>query len=253
MNSSSKADLQKKHYEKIHDDYEQSYYDASSMAFRQKFVYDVMFQGLDLNNKNVADLAAGSGFNSLALIERYPQAKITGFDISSKACTAYRNNTGCDAYEADLTQPIDIEQAFDVAMIFGGIHHCVADLDSTFLNIASILKPGGLLLMWEPNKECFLEGIRRFWYQADKYFEADTEDSLVHQKILNLASQHYSSLDVYYMGGPAYFLILNSLIFRIPISAKQIIAPPLFWTEQVYNKLPGKTWFPYFIARWFKK
>ncbi|NEP09866.1 MAG: class I SAM-dependent methyltransferase [Symploca sp. SIO2C1] len=249
----NKADLQKEHYEKIYEDYDKSYYDAPSMAFRQKFVYDIMFQDLDLNNKNVADLASGSGFNSLAVMERYPKARLTGFDISSKACRGYRQNTGCDAYEIDLTKSIDISQTFDIAMIFGGIHHCVYDLDSTFRNIASILKPGGVLLMWEPNKECFLDKIRSFWYQADKYFEADTEDSLVHQELLNLASNYYSSMDVHYMGGPAYFLILNSLVFRIPIAIKPIIAPPLFLAEQVYNKLPHKIWFPYFIARWSKK
>jgi hypothetical protein len=42
-------------------------YDASSMAYRDRFVYDIMFRGLDLNGKDVADLAAGSGHNSLAV------------------------------------------------------------------------------------------------------------------------------------------------------------------------------------------
>ena len=37
---------QKTHYETIHDKYEAYYFDSESMAFREKFVYDVMFDGV---------------------------------------------------------------------------------------------------------------------------------------------------------------------------------------------------------------
>jgi SAM-dependent methyltransferase len=244
------SEKQKRQYENIHDDYERHYYDATSIAFRQRFIYDVMFQGLELNNKDIADLASGSGYNSLAVLERYPQARLTGFDISSKACAAYRRNVGYEAYELDLTLGNNLGRTFDVAIIHGGLHHCVSDLDGTFHTIADMVKPGGLLLMVEPNKQCFLEGIRRLWYKLDKYFEADTESALAHDEISAIASSRFSCLDLDYMGGPAYFLIYNSLLFRIPLSAKRFLAPSLFAAESLYNKLPGRFWFPYFIARW---
>ncbi len=248
-----KSTKQKHHYETIHDDYESHYYDPSSLAFRREFIYNVMFDGLDLNHKDVADLACGSGYNSLAVLERYPQARLTGFDISPKACAAYRQNVQRDAYEFDLTTGNEIGKTFDVAMIHGGLHHCVSDLTGTLNAIATLVKPGGLFIMVEPNKQCFLEGIRRLWYKLDKYFEADTEAALAHQEILGMASDRFSNLDLHYMGGPAYFLIYNSLLFRIPLAVKRIIASPLFAAEVAYNKLPGRFWFPYFIARWQRR
>ena len=55
---------QKQHYEAIHTNYEDHYYDAQSMAYRERFYYDPLFEGLDLNGCRVADLASGSGHNS---------------------------------------------------------------------------------------------------------------------------------------------------------------------------------------------
>jgi len=104
---------QKQHYEAIHTNYEDHYYDAQSMAYRERFYYDPLFEGLDLNGCRVADLASGSGHNSVALLKRFPKAVVTGFDISSSACKAYRHNVGRPGIEADLTKPLDHPDKFD--------------------------------------------------------------------------------------------------------------------------------------------
>jgi hypothetical protein len=104
--------------------------------------------------------------------------------------------------------------------------------------------------MWEPNRQCFFESIRKLWYRFDKYFEAETEGALAAPEILEIASPHFTQLDLHYMGGPAYFLICNSLVLRVPHPVKRILAEPLFIMEKAYNYLPGRYWFPYFIARW---
>src|SRR5262245_36293910 len=162
---------QQQHYETIHDDYERHYYDASSMAFRSRFVYDVLFDGIDLNGKLVADLASGSGHNSLAVLHRFPGARVVGIDISPKACASYERLTGSKAYQLDLTAGRAPGITVDVAMVVGGLHHCVSDLPATLRTIAGIVRPRGLLLMFEPNREYLLEGARRLWYRLDRYFE----------------------------------------------------------------------------------
>ena len=58
---------QRQHYTAIHDAYEAHYYDAPSMAYRSRFIYRWLFDGVDFRNAEVADLACGSGHNSLAL------------------------------------------------------------------------------------------------------------------------------------------------------------------------------------------
>jgi SAM-dependent methyltransferase len=244
---------QQEHYDAIHDDYEEHYYDASSMAFRDRFVYDVMFEGLDLNDKVVADLACGSGHNSLAVLERFPRAQVMGFDVSPRACQAYRQTVGREAVQADLTAGLDLGPRADVAMVFGGLHHCVSDLEGTFRTIGSLLRPGGLLLMWEPNRECFLEGARKLWYRFDRYFEASTEHALSESEIRRRAADRFEGMDCQYLGGPAYFLVCNSLVLRVPTGLKGSLSRPLFALEAAYNRLPGRQWFPYFIARWRRK
>jgi len=246
----SQSNLQKEHYESIHDDYESHYFDEASMTYRSRFVYDELFRGLDLNNKSIADLASGSGYNSLAALNRFPLCTPIGFDISNKACDSYRKVVKRDAYLLDLTTGLDPGIRVDVAMIFGGLHHCVSNLSATFLTIAHILKPNGLLLMFEPNSRYFLEGARKLWYRMDKYFQADTEAALDHDQIATIGANFFTPIHCRYMGGPAYFLIYNSLIFRLQRQTKNHIAKPLFFLESVYNKLPGKYWYPYFVARW---
>jgi SAM-dependent methyltransferase len=247
-----KADVlrQKSHYETIHELYEAHYYDAESMLFRERFVYDLMFAGLDLNGKDVADLASGSGYNSLWVSRRYPQARLCGLDISEKACAAYRALLGCDAHVFDITSGSTDGRVFDVAMIFGGLHHCVSDLPGALRTMARLVRPGGLLLMFEPNSRSVLDAARRLWYRLDNSFEDQTERALDHDDLCALAAPYFQPVSVRHMGGPAYFLVYNSMIFRIPQKWKGALSRALFPLERAYNHLPGRFLYPYFIARW---
>ncbi len=245
--------VQKLHYDTIHDAYVEHYYDPTSMSYRDEFIYKYLFSGLDLNQKKVVELACGNGSNSLALLKYFPKAEVTGFDISKKACESYRENVGRPAIELDLTKEAQFKPEYDCAIIIGGLHHCISDLDATFKNIASLLKPGGYLLMVEPNKRYFLEPVRLLWYKMDKYFEENTEEALDHDKMLHKQSKYFGPFKVVHLGGPAYFLIYNSLLFRLPVSIKKIIAPILMFLERLYNYLPGKLLYPYFVATWVRK
>jgi SAM-dependent methyltransferase len=241
---------QKLHYETIHSDYEDHYYDAQSMHFREQFYYAPLFEGLDLNGCAVADLACGSGHSSLALLKRFPNAVVTGFDISSAACEDYRRNVGRPCIESDLTQPLLEASIFDAAIIVGGLHHCIADLPTVLHNLANMVRPGGRLLMLEPNRTFVLEVVRWLWYRLDKYFDAATERALSHAELVERAGAQFTPEKVAYYGGPGYFLIAQSLLFRIPKPVKRVIAPPLMVVERIFNYLPMRWLHPYFVARW---
>ena len=49
------------HYIRIHDSYSKHYYDEASMKYREQFLYTPLFNAIDLNNKEIADLACGVG------------------------------------------------------------------------------------------------------------------------------------------------------------------------------------------------
>jgi len=241
---------QKQHYNKIHDAYAAHYFDASSMKYRKRFMYDWLFDGIDLRNAKIADLACGSGYNSLSLMQRFSGVQTVGFDISESACASYRRTTGAIAHVIDLTLPSEIPEKFDAAIVIGGLHHCVANLPQTLRNIAGIVKPGGYFFMMEPSADYFLNVVRDKWYVADKYFDAATEQALSHDGILQAAAPFFEKEDVKYFGGVAYFLIYNSLIMRVPLGVKPILWPLLKPVEIAFGKLPWTGLFPCFLARW---
>jgi len=244
---------QKEHYETIHDDYESHYYGEQSIAYREQFYYAPLFADLDLDHCAVADVASGSGHNSLALLKRFPHVEVTGFEISSTACEAFRRNVGRPCIEADLTRPLTLRPGlFDVAMIFGGLHHCVANLPMLLENLAQLVKHGGLVLMVEPNREFVLDWVRRVWYRLDRYFDSVNERALDHSELLTEAAPYFILRNVGYYGGPGYFLISQSLLFRLPKSVKAAISPALMSLESLFNAVPGKWAHPYFVARWIR-
>jgi SAM-dependent methyltransferase len=244
------GDRQKEHYESIHDAYEDHYYDATSMAYRERFYYDPLFAGLELNDRDVAELASGSGHNSRVALQRFPRTRVTGFDVSSAACEAYRRRVGRPCHELDLTQPLVNSGSFDVVMMIGGLHHCVADVPTALDNVARMVRPGGFFVLLEPNRRFALERLRRFWYRVDRYFDAATEAALDHDEVLALTRGKFALLDCRYMGGPGYFLIAQSLLFRLPKRLKAALGPALMASDALYNRLPFRLAFPYFVARW---
>src|SRR5882762_2693014 len=100
-----------------------------------------------------------------------------------------------------------------------------------------MVRPGGRLFMMEPNHEFFLSAVRRIWYRRDQWFEA----ALKHDEIAaRAAPPHFAPKRVIYLGGPAFYLILNSLITRVPLRAKPYLARALFPVEESYNRMPGR-------------
>ncbi len=249
---------QQKHYEDMHDIYAAHYYDASALSYREQFILTPLLDGLDLDGRRVADLACGTGHTSLALKRRFPRADLVGFDISKPAQEAYVQAVGSPAYQTDISAKSFVETArsitpFDAAIVVGGLHHCVNDLDVTLGNIALLLKKGGYLLMVEPNAEFLLEFVRKLWYRADAYFHAETESALSHDEILRRGAAEFELDSVRFFGGPAYFLLLNSLLFRLPVGIKPVLQTPLFALERLFNHLPGRALYPAFMARWRKR
>lgn len=241
---------QKLHYQAIHDDYEAHYFDKASMAYRRRYLLKPLLPNDVAPGQRVADLCCGSGFNSQLLAKLRPGVRTEGFDLSDRACATYRRQVGCQAHCLDLTKPQPALEPFDGAMIIGGLHHCVADLDQTLTNVAAMLRPGAWLLLIEPNERFILEGIRKWWYLHDRWFEARTEQALDHDALLEQAAGTFAPEQCRYLGGPAYFLVLNSLILRVPRRMKRAIVPPLFWLEDRYTNLTSNRLFPAFGAIW---
>jgi SAM-dependent methyltransferase len=238
------------HYDAIIDEYDRHYYDHYSSIYRERFILEPLLGGVDLRGKRVADVACGSGATSLYLARAFEGIQLTGFDVSASACERYRRTVGRPAFEVDLTEAFDRTERFDAAIMMGGLHHCAANVSGALRAIASLLQPGGLLLMFEPNRDYVLEGLRRFWYRHDRYFDATSESALSHDALLATGAGAFEVEQVQYFGGPAFFLVYNSLVFRIPHSIKAIVSPPLMAAETIFNAVPIRSLCSSFVARW---
>lgn len=243
---------QKKHYDTIHDEYEKHYFDVTSLAYRKCFIFDELLRGFDVRNAAIADVACGSGGNTTILAEYAPSAQFTGYDISARACDSYCTRTGFQALCVDFTEELDFADRFDIVVVVGGLHHMISNLEIAGQNIFSMLKPGGILLAYEPNAGFLFNKLRNLWYVHDKYFDAQTERPLAQEELVKLFSGSLELIDSKYLGGPAYFLILNSLIFRLPLFLKRPLASILFSLESHYNRISWHRAFPAFISRWKK-
>jgi hypothetical protein len=80
-------------------------------------------------------------------------------------------------------------------------------------------------------------------------FEGDTESALDHDVLSATAERFFRPIDSWYRGGPASFLIYNSMICRLPQTSKRFLSSVLFRWSAPTNHLSGKFLFPYFIAR----
>jgi len=248
--STADGERQRAHYERIHDAYRDHYYDDLSMRYRDEFVIGPLLRGLDLSGKSVVELACGDGHNTRLIAERFPGADFLGIDVSETACSEYARVAGFPAAVGDLTAEICLDRRFDMAFVVGGLHHCHRHLDAVLDNVHRMLVPGGLFAMVEPNARFLLEGVRRAWYRADAYFDADTEQALDHDALVAAARGRFTPLDVEFIGGPAYFTVLNSLVLRIPKTVKSATAPFATAAERFYRRIRSPAAHPMFIARW---
>lgn len=243
--------LQQEHYDKIADRYEAHYSDPCSLRYRQRFIYQPMFDGLNLSGMKVLDAMCGSGQTSEYLLSH--GADVTGLDISSEVIDDFRQRW--PSARAVCRSALDTgfeNDSFDCVTVVGGLHHMHPFLNETVREMHRILKSGGYLCFMEPHSGSIPDLVRRVWYKHDKFF-SDNEAAIDLARIEREFSSHFTFNRVKYMGSVAFLLVLNSMIFRIPLRLKPLYTPLLLALESVLSKLQGKKLSCFVIAQWQKR
>jgi ubiquinone/menaquinone biosynthesis C-methylase UbiE len=127
-------------------------YDGGALRFFSKSAQSLVSL-LDLRgHERVLDVACGTGHASLAVAKAIPKGRVTGIDFSVGMLDQARRKAAGDGIgnidflERDMTAlgfPADF---FDVAVCAFGLFF-VDDMDTQLAHIASVVKPGGKLML----------------------------------------------------------------------------------------------------------
>ncbi len=248
---SDAENLQKQHYDSIASKYAAHYGDKWSQRYRWKLVNEPMLGDVDLCGMEVLDAMCGSGETTEYLLHR--GARVTGLDISKEEiCRFQERFPNCKAYCGSILSTGFASDSFDCVVVVGGLHHLYPNFSLAINEIYRVLKPGGLLCFYEPHKGSLPDLARQFWYERDKLFAAN-EAAIDLGLLKQLFSRQFEFLKEEYGGNVAYLLVLNSMVFRVPLWMKRFYSEVLMCAESAIKGMQGKRLSCTVICRWRKR
>jgi SAM-dependent methyltransferase len=211
-----------------------------------------MLQGVDLSGREVLEAMCGSGQTTGTLLAR--GARVTGLDISEASIESFRNRwPGCRTVCASIATSGLADDSFDAVVVVAGLHHLHPDLDRAIDEIHRVLKPGGMFCFVEPYGGGALpDAFRRLWYKVDPLF-LDNEAAIDIDRMRDANAGRFEFVKETYGGNVAYLLVLNSLIFRVPLGLKRLYTPLALRLEEGLAPVLGKSFACFVLGQWRKK
>jgi SAM-dependent methyltransferase len=244
-------DAQRRHYDQLASSYAEHYEDEGSLLYRQKYFDGPMLEGVDLEGREVLEAMCGSGQTTGSLLAR--GAKVTALDISQASIESFRSRwPECRTVCAPITGSGLPDSSFDVVVVVAGLHHLHPDLDGAMDEIHRLLKPGGTFCFVEPYRGSLPDVFRRAWYKLDPLFLAnEAAIDIDHLREKNAA--RFEFVKEAYGGNVAYLLVLNSLVFRIPLGLKRLYTPLVLRLEELLTRLLGRRFACSVLGQWRKR
>jgi SAM-dependent methyltransferase len=199
----------------------------------------------------VLDALCGSGQTAEFLMSQGAEA--VGLDISEKVIEQFRGKLpGATGVQGSILKTDFANSSFDAVFVTGGLHHVHPHVPEAVDEIYRILKPGGWLCFFEPHTGSLADAGRKLWYRFDRLFEeneaaVDVDSLKAHNR------DRFDFVTTRYSGGPAYLLVLNSMVFRLPRRLKAAYSRPLLWLEPKLQRVQGKRTSCFVVAQWRKK
>jgi len=243
--------LQRDHFNQLITAYEKHYDDKYSRQYREKFINQYLFRGIDLCKKNVLEGMCGSGQTTEYLLDK--GADVTCLDISGRALDILKSRfKTVKVLKASIKKTGLNKDMFDCVVMVGGLHHVHPDINQAIDETYRLLKPGGYLCFFEPHQGSWPDAVRKFWYKRDRYF-ASNERSIDIQGLKKIYKNKFSFKKEYYSGNLAYIFVYNSLIIRAPRWLKAAYSSIFLKLESLLRVFQGKRFSCFVICQWQKK
>jgi SAM-dependent methyltransferase len=243
---------QREHYNRIGAEYEAQYGDPDGLTYREEFLYQPLLDGLDLEGKRVLEALSGSGHATEYLLKQ-KKALVTGLDISDEAIASFKERwPNCEAICAPITESGLPDESFDCIVVVMGLHHLHPHLSEALREIHRLLRKGGTFSFTEPHKESAFNRFRTLWYRHDSLF-AENEESLDIAALKRECADLFEFKVEKHVGSVAYLLVLNSMIFRVPLWLKRIYSPAVLRLEKMFARLHTRTFSLAVVCQWEKK
>ncbi len=243
---------QREHYNRIAADYEAQYGDPAGLAYRELFLYQPLFEGLALDGRDVLEALSGSGHATEYLLKS-KRALVTGLDISDEAIASFKSRwPNCEAICAPITSSGLPSESFDCIVVVMGLHHLHPHLNDAVTEIHRLLRQGGTFCFTEPHRESAFNRLRAIWYHHDSLF-AENEESLDVEALKKDFAGLFNFKREKHVGTIAYLLVLNSMIFRVPLWLKRIYSPPVVLLEKLLSFFHSRAFSLAVVSQWEKR
>jgi SAM-dependent methyltransferase len=239
---------QRSYYNAIATHYDRHYHSEHAVKYRTK-LFDSMLGDVDFSRKLALDAMCGGGENTAYLLQR--GAKVEGIDISDEQCRVFAERyPDCKVTQGSMLETSFPSDYFDIVIV-ESLHHLHPQVEKGVAEIVRILKPGGLLLAWEPSAGSLLDILRKVWYRLDRRYFEDNEKSLRVTDISRNPSLVLQQLK--YGGNFGYFLVFSSMHLRIPPKIVGHYANVAISIEGLLNKLQRRLLSAWFLVRLQKR
>ena len=239
------TEKQREHFEKVHNRYQDHYYDSYSNFYRSNVIINKI-KPFFCDIGSYLEIGCGGGSNYQSFVrEGLIKGNYYALDISQKSVDNFnylvKGNANSKAYTCDFTKKdLDLGESFDLIIFMGVLHHMTNNLDDVMKNVENHLNLGGSVIFFEPNAN-FLNSIRRIWYKLSDDFDDTNERALTANEIDFYAKNNDLKLfKSTYFGNIGFFIILQSMILHTPKWFKRLTYIPLtffdLWIENFQSK-----------------
>jgi SAM-dependent methyltransferase len=193
----------------------------------------------------------GTGETTAYLLAR--GARVVGLDISEQEIALFRQRwPTCSALCGSIFATGLPAASFDAVVTVCGLHHLHPRIEDAVCEIGRLLRPGGHFCFVEPHAGSLPDIARRTWYRLDPMFAAN-EGSVDTRPLRRRFAAEFEFISQEYGGSFGYLLVLNSLIFRLPLRLKKHYSPVCFWLEAAAGRIQGPRCSCFVVEQWRKR